>query len=260
MKGNVLLQGEIGSGKTYCLHTLVKAGLDTFIISMEPGLEATLGDYLCDRGPIHHHYIKPGEVSWEQIAKYAALALTLSLSQLIKTPDPSRASYDQYSQLLATCRNFRCDGCHKEYGRVEDWEDDRALAVDGLSGVTKAAKQMIIGARPVIGKEEYQPIQGYIEVFLDLMWSNTRCTAVLIAHTDMRQSEETGINQLTIDTAGPALVRKLIRKPDEIITTERNEKGEYTWNTLYSRQTVTKRRRLPESADLEPDFSQLFKS
>ena len=259
MKVNVMVQGEIGTGKTYCLRTLPHCELDTFVISLEPGLEATLGDYICGAGgPIHYTYIKPTEVSWEALRRYTTLASTLTLANLIKVQDQARAKYDQYQRTLNASENFRCDGCNVSFGDVASWDDSRVLVIDGLSGLTKAAKQMILGARPVIDRAEYQPIQGYIEHYLDCIWSGTRCSTVLIAHLDRRIDELSNISQLTIDTAGPALVRRLVRKPDEIITTERNEKGDYWWDTTWKLNTITKHRRLPESDRLPPDFAQLF--
>jgi len=38
-KFNVILQGGAGSGKTFSVASLVKAGLELFIIATEPGVE-----------------------------------------------------------------------------------------------------------------------------------------------------------------------------------------------------------------------------
>lgn len=260
MKANVLLQGEIGTGKTYALRTLLRCELDPFIISMEPGIETTLGDVICPHGAIHYHYIPPGEVTWKQARDYVTLASSVSLKTLMTTQDPNKDKYTQLRQLFKTCEEFVCDGCKQSFGDVEQWGEDRAIALDGLSGLTKAARQFHIGARPIIGRDDYQPIQGWIELFLERMWSSTKCTAVLLAHVDRRENDINSINQVTIDTAGPALVRKLVRKPDEIITTERDERGNFVWNTAYNVGTVMKHRILPERPDLAPDFSQLFRS
>ena len=277
MKANVLLQGEIGTGKTRSLITLLPeywddttgkirkgAGLNAFCTALEPGLEDTIDCNLCGHPeapqvPLHWHYIPPGEVTWAQIRKYAVLARELSLSALITTQDPSRRAYTQYNDLLVNCQDFICHGCGKHFGDVSEWDDSYAHAIDGLTGLTRAAKQLFIGARPVIGREEYQPIQGFIEAFLDLHWSCTRCTAILTSHVDRRENEITHASEITMDTAGPALVKKLVRKPSEIIMTERTPRGDYVWNTAFQGNRATKRRRLPEAPNLAPDFAQMFR-
>jgi hypothetical protein len=270
MKANILLQGEINTGKTRCLMTLLAnyedeqgeihegAALTPFLISMEPGAAATLGRNLCPLGGIHHHYIPPGQITWTQSRNYVKIASTVSYENLLKITDPDRSKYTQLLDLYSTCADFICDGCSEEFGPIDEWGEDRAVALDGLTGLTKAARMMWLGARPVIGKNDYQPIQGFIEGFLENFWSGTKCSAILIAHTDRRENELTGISEITINTAGPALVRKLVIKPDEIITTERGERGHYQWNTLSTGNTVNKHRRLPESATLAPDFRQIF--
>jgi hypothetical protein len=277
MKSNILLQGDIGTGKTRSLITLLPeywdeptgkmrtgAGLKAFVTSMEPGIEATIGRNLCGHPeapsePLHYHYIAPGERTLTQLYNYAILVTKMTISQLLTIPDPSKHMYTQYLDMLSNCCNFLCHGCDKSFGRVEDWDDTYAHAVDGLTGLTRASRQHIIGARPMIGREDYQPIQGFIDAFLEQHWSGTRCTAILTAHTDRRENEQTHRSEITIDTAGPALVKKLVRKPDEIITTERDDRGEYVWNTL-PQGHASKHRRLPEAPDLAPDFSQIFRS
>jgi hypothetical protein len=276
MKANILLQGEIGSGKTRSLLTLlpeyigendkVFSGCDElqpFLISMEPGAEATLGANLCNgknNPAIHHHYIPPASITWQESRNYIKLASVSSYESLLKLTDPNRQKYTQLLELYSTCADFICDGCTNSFGSIDDFGEDKVVALDGLTGLTKAAKMMWLGARPVIGKNDYQPIQSFIEGFLELLWAGTKCSAILIAHTDRRENELTGVSEITISTAGPALVRKLVVKPDEIITTERDERGQYVWNTLSTGNTVNKYRRLVEAPNLAPDFRQIFQA
>jgi hypothetical protein len=114
-----------------------------------------------------------------------------------------------------------------------------------------------VGSRPFLSLPEIGGIQQQIEGFMDLAWGGTRCTSVLLAHIERETSPLTGLSTLTTATIGQKLAPKLARKPDEIIVAECID-GKYVWNTEEAGRGL-KRRRLPLSASLAPDFSQLFK-
>jgi len=59
---NVLLMGPAGTGKTTAIGTLVDAGIETFYMGLEPGLESLLG-YWTDKGKpvpanLHWHVLE----------------------------------------------------------------------------------------------------------------------------------------------------------------------------------------------------------
>ena len=69
---NVCLMGPSGTGKTYSVATAVEAGLEVFLLSLEPGLEALLA-YWTKRGQpippnLHWHVIKGQENSFLDMA------------------------------------------------------------------------------------------------------------------------------------------------------------------------------------------------
>lgn len=274
MKSNILLQGDIGTGKTRSLITLLPeyinergqtqrgAGLSVFLISMEPGVEATLGPNLCGSPSapspcIHVHYHPPAAVDWAVMRKWASVMHASSIEQAIKTVDPGRSSYTQFLDLFATCAAFTCDKCGEDFGDVGEWGEDRAIALDGLTGLTRMVTFSTVGSRPFLSLPEYGGIQAQIEGFMDLAWSGTRCTSVLLAHIEREVSPLTGMSTLTTSTIGQKLAPKLAKKPDEIIVSELVD-GKYVWNTEELGRGL-KRRRLPLSVSLSPDFSQLFK-
>lgn len=272
MKANILLQGDVGTGKTSSIRTLLPeyfdsagntkrgAGLRTFVISMEPGIEAALGPNLCGgdvRDGIHSHYHPPAAVEWSIMRKWAAIMHASSIEQAIKTVDPGRQSYTQFLDLFDTCAAFVCDICGENFGDVGEWDDSRAIAFDGLTGLTRMVTFSTVGSRPFLSLPEYGGIQSQIEGFMDLAWSGTRCTSILLAHIEREVSPLTGMSTLTTSTIGQKLAPKLAKKPDEIIVTECVD-GKYVWNTEEAGRGL-KRRRLPLSTSLVPDFSQLFK-
>lgn len=192
------------------------------------------------------------------MAKWAQLAHTYTVEQLIKTQDPGRMQYMQFLELFAVCRDFVCDRCKKSFGDVGEWGDDRAYALDGLTGLTKMARFNCVGSRPFLSLPEYGEIQALIEGFMDLAWGGTNCTTVLLAHVERETSPLTGQSILTTSTIGQKLAPRLAQKPDEVIVAEVTQDHRFVWNNEEVGRGL-KRRRLPLSSTLAPDFSQLFK-
>jgi hypothetical protein len=268
VKSNILLMGEIGTGKTTGLRTLLPeyidsqgkvqrgAGLETFLIAMEPGWEAALGNHTCDMG-LHVRYLPPAAVGWEVIHKYVTLAHTMSIDALLKIADPGRSHYTQFMELFNTCKDFRCDRCGESFGDVSTWDDSRAICGDGLTSLTTMALQAIVGGKPIKSLPEYGVTMEFIESFFKLFWGNTQCTAVFTAHIDREVNPVTGLSTITAHTLGQKLAPKLVKIPDEVILCK-HERNTYRWSTVDDLY-ILKHRRLPESDTLVPSFAQLFR-
>jgi hypothetical protein len=268
MKSNVLLMGEIGSGKTRSLLTLLPefsdphtgqvlkgAGLETFVIAMEPGYEAVFGSNGCEQG-LHVHYIAPAVVSWGTIRKYVGLLSQKSLDEVLKMTDPGKAQYTQFMEVFNCCADFKCDTCGRSFGDISEWDATRAICLDGLTSLSSVAMHAVVGGKPIRTFPEYGACMEFIEAFFKLYWGNTKCTAVCLAHIDREKNPTSGLSTVTVHTWGQKLAPRLVKIPDEVIIAQ-HEDGHYTWSTLDS-DMVLKRRRLPESPDLKPTFVQLF--
>src|SRR6478735_777454 len=94
---NEMLVGGSGSGKTYSIRTLIKAGITPMCIFTEPGFEV-LGDIPSDQ--LHWQYIKPADQSWDAMIKIADQVNTLSFENLTKSVDSNRRQYNQFVELL----------------------------------------------------------------------------------------------------------------------------------------------------------------
>jgi hypothetical protein len=274
MKSNILLQGEIGSGKTYALQTLLPeywsepsgslfkgAGLHALCLSFDPGIDATIGRNLCGHPEapsvaLHHHYIPPVAVSWQTMRHWALLANTIDIEKLTQMSDPKRGEYGQFLDLFDACNRFVCDGCNKDFGSISELGEDWAAALDGLTGLTTVARRNMCGGSPFLSLPKIGGIQGLVEGFLDQWWGNTACNAILIAHIERETSPMTGMQYLALSTIGQKLAPKILKKPDEIILARR-ERGRYYWDTSDDDYAL-KQRRLPARPDLPPDFSQIF--
>lgn len=273
MKSNVLIEGDIGTGKTTSFRTLLPAyiveegkgtktvdgyGLSRVgIVSLEPGIDAALGPNLCsgklDVG-IHVHNIPPLDVDWAVIRKYAILLNTMSLDKVLETTDPDKSKYRQFLDVLETLSDFTCDLCGENFGPVDEWPEDSAVGMDSLTGLTTVARQLVVGGKPILSRPEYNPVMNMIENVLMLLWGKTKCWAIVTAHIDREVSPITGQTSVTAHTIGQKLAPRIVKMPDEVILSEVDERGRITWSTV-TPGTITKRRRLPRASGLEPSFS-----
>src|SRR4051812_39887147 len=275
MKANILIQGDIGTGKTTAFRTLLPEyinekdeivkglGLSRVgIITLEPGIEAALGSNLCKYADlpvgIHVHNIPPLDIGWDIMIKYAKLLNTLSLDKVLETTDPDKPKYRQFLEVFETMADFTCDLCGENFGPVDEWPEDTAIGLDSLTGLTTVARQLVVGGKPILSRPEYNPVMNMIENFLMLYWGKTRCWAILTSHIDREISPLTGATSITAHTIGQKLAPRLVKMPDEIILSEVDDRGRVTWATV-TPGSITKRRRLPRSSDLPPTFAQFSK-
>lgn len=270
MKANILLEGDIGTGKTTALRTLlprwyndigaeyVGAGLNTFVIALDAGMPASLGSNMCPVGGIHHHYIAQRPLDGDAAEAWTRLMNSMTTEQLSKLNDPKRSEYRQFMQLYTLTNDFVCQGCNEHFGSIYKMGEDCAIVLDGLSGLTAIAKSNHVGARPIISNPEIYTIQSSIEMFLDLWWGSTQCTAVLVAHLEREINPMTGLSYLAMRTLGNKLAPKIEIKPDDVIVAT-CDGDKFLWNTAEKGMNL-KSRHLPLSANLTPDFAQIFRS
>src|SRR4051812_29730713 len=163
MKANILIQGDIGTGKTTAFRTLLPAyivedgkGTKPFtglglsrvgVITLEPGIDAALGPNLCT-GPldvgIHVRNIPPLDIGWDIMVKYAKLLNTLSLDKVLETTDPDKPKYRQFLEVFESMADFTCDLCGENFGPVDEWSEDMAIGLDSLTGLTTVARQLVV--------------------------------------------------------------------------------------------------------------------
>ncbi len=265
MKTNGLFMGQIGTGKTKAIETLIRAlrtlyGDNAFVgvISMEPGIEDVLGHIPCSEG-LHWHYIRPLPLTWDQTMSFIKKMNIMGVKALAETSDPNRTAYTGFFDVFETCKHFTCDRCGGDLGCVDDWGDDTALVMDGLSGLSRLCMQCLVGAKPFVSLPEYKAGQEAVEALMN-MCLPLKCSFILLAHTDREVIHETGAVLITAHTIGNKLAPKLTKMFSEVIITKRSEgpRPTFTWSNNEPGME-TKSRRLPWSDKLEPDFGQLFK-
>ncbi len=265
-KSNIIIQGDVNTGKSRSLITLLPeytdergrlhkgAGQRVALIGIEANAEVALGPNLCSHGHgIHYHYIPTIAITWHEYKNWMSIINSMNIEKALQIDDPNRRKCRQLLDVIDSCNAFTCDICGEDFGDMGEWGDDWTACLDGLTGLTTIARHLCVGMKPILSRPDYNPVMGAVENFLDLWWGATRCNTVLLSHVDREVSPITGTTSITIHTIGQKLAPRLVKKPDEIITTTYDE-GRYHWHTELPGQ-ITKTRRMPRGVDFEPDFS-----
>jgi len=259
---SVLLLGEPGSGKTTSLRTLSMANLETFVIFLEPAMEI-VADVPCPY--MHYQFIRPITETLDQmIAQARTLASTPwdILTGKSQTSVPiNGADRDSLAapwlHLLSALKNPTCDRCGKEMGDVTTWGFDRALAIDGLSGINKAAERYLLGGQiNTTNKQIGLVMQSELTLFGEYLPVNTWCTYVLLGHLRIAYTKATGETKKFPHVVGQANVADWARMFNDVVRAVKTG-VEFTWSTA-SIDADVKGRNLPISDGLPQDFRPLL--
>lgn len=251
----VLLIGGSGAGKTYSLRTLVAEGIETFVISTEPGIANVLGDLPADK--VHWHYLPPLPMSLDSLYKQVESINSRTLKELADQV-VDRSQFRQMLDFINLLKDFRCQRTGKSYGDVTKWGPDRALVVDSLSGLTMMMVNATIGTKVVVSLPDYGIIQQALERQVNSLCMVLNCHFIMTAHVEREMDETTGAINLMASTLGKKLAPKLPRFFDEVIFVKR-ETTTFFWSTA-SYGVDTKARLLPIKDKLDPSFAPLVKA
>jgi hypothetical protein len=253
---NVLLMGPAGTGKTYSIGSLVEAGVEVFYLGLESGLESLLG-YFTDRGKeippnLHWHQLAAPKASFSELLDNATKINTMALDSLAKMSDPNRSKHNQFLLLCAALNNFPDDRTGEKFGCVDTWEPSRALVVDGMAGLARAAMSLVVGGKPVKNQSDWGIAQDQVEKIVRMWTDNCRCHFVLIAHVERETDAVLGGVKIMISTLGKALAPKLPAMFSDVVLTVR-EGTKFSWDTGSAIADV-KSRNLPIAQGQPQDF------
>jgi hypothetical protein len=256
----VLLYGDTGTGKTHAIRSLVDLGLEVFVLSTEPGIQAVLGDVPADR--LHWHYLSAVPGTWNSFQRAAADFNQKTLKVMCDSV-PDRSEFRQWMSLAATLANFTDDRTGKEFGDPLSWDSSRAFVIDSMSGINILAQNAWLGAKPAMGPPDYQVIQKHIADLFNRVCFGTKCWLVVTGHAEREEDELTRQVKITIASVGRKLAPQLPRFFDEMIFCRREievragkPEAKFVWSSLEPGATC-KVRYLPWSQTLDPDFKAL---
>lgn len=255
---NVLLMGPAGTGKTKSVGTLVDADpkLKVHFLALESGTESLFGHWRDLNKPV------PENLSWQTLeapkASFAEMIAaatdvnTLSLELLAKKVDPNRSKHNRFISLLQALSKPKDERTGKELPPVDQWGTDRALVIDGMTGISGAAMSLVVGGKPVKSQSDWGIAQDQVEKTLRMLTDGCRCHFVLLSHVERETDMVLGGTKLFVSTLGKALTPKIAPMFSDVILTVR-EGTKWTWDTSNPMADV-KGRNLPFAAGQAPDF------
>lgn len=247
----VVIEGPGGTGKTHCLRTLIEAGIKPFVLFTEQGGD-TLGDVPLDAMP--RRYLRPTTLNWKALETSARTVNMMNYDSLTKSPASDKAENQQYIGLISQLGNF-IDEAGKSWGPVDSWKTDRAICIDGLTGLCRMAVRNTVGTKMTMAPPEYGVAQNLVENLI-LALCNIECHFVLISHVERETDQITGGSHVTLSAIGRALAPKLPPMFGEVVYAKYENKA-YWWSTDHS-GVDTKARLLPRHHLIPPSFVPLI--
>lgn len=247
---NTLIMGPAGTGKTWCIPTLADAGLEVFCCFTDPNYTSATRD-----PRIKWKYIPPATGKWADLRKTAEYINTLTIAGLGKL-SLNKLAYTQWLDVIDQMNDFRLQ-TGQSYGDVGLWDTNRALVIDGLTGLNKMSKNLTVGSNPSISQPEWGVMMDNLERFLETLTTQTWCHFVLIAHIEREIDEVAQMSKIMVSTLGRKLAPIIPPKFNDVILASR-EGTNFFWNTLRS-DVDTRAAYLPIQDKQPADFRPLIR-
>lgn len=263
---SILLLGEIGSGKTTAILSLIEQGIEVFYLGLEPGFQELLGHIPKEK--LKWKYVPafggnvdtaPGH-SFDTLLDQAKLVNTTALDTIQKMGGIHRENHQQFWDAIKACNDFVDDRTGVSYGDVATWDHTRCIFVDGLSALSQMAIRNCIGDKPFMELRDYTGVQFLIRQYVNGLAYRTNAWFILTAHLERETDPNTGTYKLMVSVPGKALAPEIPRFFSDVILCKMqiiSSKPKWTWNTLSAEVTV-KTRNLPLQEGLEPNFKLLM--
>lgn len=258
---SVLLMGMPGTGKSYSLSTLLKAGLHVAILGTEAGFIDTVLDACATRkiplDNLHWHALQNAAPSWDALEQVGKTTAAMSYESLASLKDGiAKREMKGWMALLHACRDFPDDKTGTKLGDVTEWGPDWCFVIDSLSGVNDLAREHVTGYKPNLHPGEWATAQELERNLIRKLVVDRKCFFVLITHLDRTVDEVTQTPLITVAALGSKLGPKIPKDFSEVVQTKRPGKAgdPFTWSTLEANADV-KNRALPIQAGLPADFT-----
>ena len=181
---------------------------------------------------------------------------SMSYESLSKMQDPNRMKHNQFVKLLSMLNEFTDERTGESYGSVMQWESDRAIAIDGLTGISRAAMSLVVGGKPTKAQNEWGVAMDQIEILLRMLCDSCRCHFILISHVERETDLILGGSKISPSTLGQKLAPKIPPMFSDVILTVRNV-DKWVWDTA-NPQADLKTRNLPIQSNNPPSFQPII--
>jgi hypothetical protein len=265
---SIILEGEMGTGKTHALQTLLAPGTGiekVVLLTSEAGFEDVVGHIPPER--LAWKYIPVTEGTFDGLIQMARLINTQKPEAIQAMGGINRHLYPQFDQILGTCNKFIDDRTGADLGPVFRFPQNWCLWFESISALTEIVKNCAVGDKPFYELRDYQTVQNATKKFLHHLVFSTKCLFVATAHLERETNESNGMSELMVSTFGRKLAPVIPRFFSDVIITDRIDptgvqgtvKPDFTWATV--KQGVrSKTRNLPWSTKLTPDFAPLLEN
>lgn len=261
---SIALIGPYGSGKTHSLITLLEAGIEVFDVILEPNALDTILDQIRKHpksaelmNKFHWTTVSVSSANWDQMRDTMKKIGAMHYDDLAKTFKDTKKTSAYITDLLDAVNNFHCERTGDYFGDVATWDDNRALVLDGLSGINRIARLTAVGGKPTPAMGEWGVMMNIEDAFLYKLCSECWCYFVLIAHVNKFVDEISGTTSVQMRAVTNSLGQDIGKNFSEVVLAKRM-KDKFFWSTSEN-ITDVKNRALPISDSLAPDFGQIVK-
>lgn len=262
----ILLEGASGNGKTRSIGTLVDWAAaqkpepwPVRVLFTEVGSETLLG-YWRDRNlPIPANLdiatVTATDFDLSQLLADAKLVGGLDqkgLAGMAKVPN--KVNY--YHRILSALADFPGELSGKSLGNCKDWPLKSFLVIDGLSELSQAAFDAVVGKRLATDKPDFGTSQRLLFSLLRGLTQGLPCGLVLLAHIDRLVDEISKVEKVMTKSIGKAMAADITRLFGDVILAKRDG-STFTWDTFDSGADL-KARNLAYQPKQPPNFAPLL--
>lgn len=250
----VLLIGQPGAGKTHAIASLLESGLEVFVIFTEQGKESLL-EACIERGismeKLHWTRVAAGSPGFGALKRVAKTINRQTQAEMQSEKGLNQSNYQQMIELIGHCEDF-VDQNGVSYGNATDWGNDRALVIDGLSGMNTMCMDLVVGAKPIKTIADWGIAMDAQMRFINQCANSLTAMFVLVAHLELNKDEVEGKIYRYPKVLGNKNTYDFGKHFSDVILAS-DEGDKFKWSTKEKNMQL-KTRNLARSNNLKPTF------
>jgi len=260
----VLLLGLPGAGKTSAIATALLAGLEVFVIFTEQGKDSLLERALEHEGitkemrkHLYWNYVGASTPGWKGLLNFAKEVNASDQKTLQSAKGSVLKEHQQLLDMIRVCSNF-VDQNGKEWGDISQFDNNKFVAIDGLSGLNDMCMDIVVGAKVIRTIADWGMAMETQMKFIKQVVNDLTCGACVIGHIELNKDEVDGRIYRLPKILGNKNSGDFGKFFSDVILAK-DLGTDYVWSTQEN-QMQLKTRNLKKSGKLPPDFLPLFKN